>query len=161
MIEAVILLGGNVGDVPKRFEGVRAAIEASVGEILLASSVMRSAAWGFDSQEFYNQAVLVKTSLEPLALLDTVQALEQHWGRDRQAELKEKTQSGVRYTARAIDIDIIFYGDEIIEQERLTIPHPLIAEREFALEPIAQIAPLLQHPKLGKSVEQMLNELKS
>ncbi|MFR9523340.1 MAG: 2-amino-4-hydroxy-6-hydroxymethyldihydropteridine diphosphokinase [Rikenellaceae bacterium] len=160
MTQVVLLLGGNLGDVRATFEGVRADLEREVGEVMRYSPIMRSEAWGFEAEPFLNQAVIISTKLEAEALLDAVQKIENRWGRNRQSETEMKILSGEKYTSRSIDIDIIFYGDSIIESPRLTVPHLLMAKREFVLEPIAEIAPHLVNAKNGKSVEQMLNELK-
>ncbi len=161
MIKVLLLLGGNVGSVESTFEGVRGDLEREVGAIVSCSELLESQAWGFDSAPFLNQGVAVTTSLDPLSLLDSTQRIEERWGRNRAKEREQKGRSGERYLAREIDIDIIFYGDTIMQSERLTLPHPLVAQREFALEPLAQIAPEATHPVSGKSVAQMLNELKS
>ncbi len=160
MTQVVLLLGGNLGDVQATFEGVRAELECEVGEVTRYSSIMHSEAWGFEAEPFLNQAVIISTELAAEALLDTVQGIENRWGRNRQSEAEMKLLSGEKYTSRSIDIDIIFYGDSIIESPRLTVPHLLMAKREFVLEPIAEIVPHLVNAKNGKSIEQMLNELK-
>ncbi len=160
MIEVVLLLGGNVGDSEQIFGGVRRDIAQCVGGIVEQSQILLTEAWGFESAPFSNQALVVSTSLEPIELLDELQAIERKWGRDREGECENKKMSGERYTARTIDIDIIFYGDRVIESERLTIPHLLMTKRRFVLEPIAQVAPHLVHPKCGKSIEELLKELK-
>ncbi len=160
MIKVALLLGANEGDTEATLAGVTEQIERSAGRIVSRSSVVRTKAWGFASADFSNQAVVVETALEPLALLDELQAIEQRWGRDREREAQEKSESGERYCARTIDIDIIFYGEQSVCCERLTIPHALMAQREFVLQPLAQIAPHWRHSESGKSVEQMLNELR-
>ena len=81
-------------------------------------------------------------------------------GRDRAAEQEVKSATGARYASRSIDIDILFYDDLIVESERLTLPHPRIAEREFVLEPLAEVVAEWRHPISGKSVQQMYDELK-
>jgi 2-amino-4-hydroxy-6-hydroxymethyldihydropteridine diphosphokinase len=95
-----------------------------------------------------------------LALLEAVNDIERRLGRDRTAEQKVKSATGARYASRSIDIDILFYDDLVIESERLTLPHPRIAEREFVLEPLSEVVPEWQHPISGKSVQQMNEELK-
>ncbi len=160
MREVVLLLGGNAGSVEQTFEGVRHDLEREVGQIKRLSDTMSSEAWGFESAQFLNQALLLESNLDTVALLDATQSIEERWGRCREQEAEEKSRSGERYLARTIDIDIIFYGEAIVQSERLTIPHPLIAERRFALEPLAQIVPQWVHPASGVSVEEMLNDIK-
>lgn len=161
MRQVVLLLGGNLGDVEQTFAAVRIDLGQRVGEIKAMSTLLSTEAWGFESAPFGNQAVILETELGAEELLEELQSIEERWGRDRARERETKESEGVRYTARTIDIDIIFYGDSIIETPRLTVPHLLMAEREFVLEPIAQIAPRWVHPQSGKSVVQMLNELRN
>lgn len=160
MISVVLLLGGNRGAVDQTFAGVVEDLRAMVGEVEQVSEILRSAAWGFHADDFLNQAVILSTALTAERLLDATQSIERKWGRVREDEQKEKVTSGEIYASRAIDIDIIFYGQSVTSSDRLTIPHPLMCERRFVLEPLSQIAPRLCHPITGKSVEQMLNELK-
>lgn len=156
MASLALLLGGNCGDMVATFEGVRRAIESRVGEIVAQSSLLKSEPWGFDCEDiFSNQALIVECDMEPLELLDVLQAIEHQWGRDRKTEAKIKETSGERYTSRAIDIDIILYGDRVVQSERLQIPHPLMQERMFVLKPLAQVAPQMLHPVLGLTVEQI------
>ncbi len=160
MAYVALLLGGNRGDMFATLSGVRADIESRVGTILSQSSVVETEPWGFECEEmFSNQALIVECDMEPVALLDTLQTIEREWGRDRGAETKLKENSGARYTSRAIDIDIILYGDRVVQSERLQIPHPLMQERMFVLEPLAQVAPQMLHPVLGLTVEELKERL--
>ncbi len=160
MISVVLLLGGNLGQMEQTFARVREDLQREVGQIVNLSSVVRSESWGFKADDFLNQAVEIETSMAAEELLDAVQRIENRWGRERAKEAKQKQESGERYTSRSIDIDIIFYGDQAISTERLTVPHPLLEQREFVLEPLKQIAPSRRHCITGRSVEQMLNDLK-
>ncbi len=155
----VLLLGGNLGDVAHTFEGVKRDLEREVGSVVRCSEQLRSEAWGFDSMPFLNEAVEVETRLEPLELLKTTQRIEERWGRAREEEREKKSESGERYCSRMIDIDIIFYGQEVIQTEPLTVPHPLMAQRRFVLEPLSQIVPHFVHPILGLSVVEMLKRV--
>ena len=130
-----------------------------VGEVVALSKIYLTEAWGFQSEElFANQAVVVMTSLEPLALLDATQAIERELGRDRTLEATVKQSSGERYCSRTMDIDIMFYDDEVLSDPRLTIPHPLMQEREFALEPLAEVEGERLHPVLGRTINELLSE---
>jgi 2-amino-4-hydroxy-6-hydroxymethyldihydropteridine diphosphokinase len=162
MIRAILLLGGNRGDVRESLQLAQKEINLRVGTVLNVSRYYESEAWGFrDKQPFINQALEVETDLKPIELLDMLQTIERELGRSRTAEIKDKKLSGEKYASRPIDIDILFYGDEIIDNERLTIPHRLLAHREFALAPLCEIAPSLRHPVTGKSVQDMLDDIRN
>ena len=81
-------------------------------------------------------------------------------GRDRESELREKASTGERYCSRTMDIDIMFYDDEVISTPRLTVPHPLMQQREFALEPMCELEGERLHPVLGRTLDDLLKELR-
>lgn len=154
MTRAVLLTGGNMGAVPQTLEKARTLIAERIGAIEQASALYRSEAWGFEAATpFVNQVLCVQTALAPEALLDAVQAVERVLGRDREAEMREKAATGQRYTSRRIDIDILFYGRLHLHTSRLQLPHPLIAEREFVLRPLAEV--------LGMSAEEICRKLRA
>ena len=109
---------------------------------------------------FFEPGLEVSTDLQPLEVLEAVQAIEQELGRNRAAEAVEKARTGVTYTSRPIDIDILFYDDEVIASERLTVPHPLLSEREFALAPLCEIMRQRRHPVTGQTMEEMYEALR-
>jgi len=150
MARAVLLTGSNMGE--KRYLLNRACtlIAKQIGPVVCESSIYESEPWGFQSDEtFLNQALLIETKLEPIALLNAIQTIEKELGRKR----KEAPPDEVRiYESRPIDIDILFYDDLILNEERLRIPHPLLAEREFVLVPLREILPDYIHPVLQKPV---------
>ncbi len=120
----------------RTLQAAQQLVNARVGAVLRCSHRYETKPWGFDADGiFSNQALEVSTDLQPLEVLEAVQAIERELGRNRAAEAVEKARTGVTYTSRPIDIDILFYDDEVIASERLTVPHPLIDEREFALVP--------------------------
>lgn len=129
---AALSLGGNVGDVAASFaHALRRLDEASGVKVEARSSVWRTRAWGKEDQpDFRNMCALVRTSLPPRALLDLCLAIETERGRVR-AE---------RWGPRTLDIDVLTYGDETIDEPGLTIPHPRLTERAFVLAPLAEIA---------------------
>lgn len=160
MARVVLITGGNVGDAERRLGEAAQLIDAEVGRVVSHSRVYRTKAWGFEAEDFRNQVLVVESDLEPMRVLEAVNDIECRLGRDRAAEQEVKSATGARYASRSIDIDILFYDDLIVESERLTLPHPRIAEREFVLEPLAEVVAEWRHPISGKSVQQMYDELK-
>ena len=153
MARVTLLLGGNEGDVKRTLQAAQQLVNARVGAVLRCSHRYESEPWGFASAaRFSNQALEITTDLSPLEVLDAVQRIECDLGRNRAAE--------AAYTSRPIDIDIIFYDDEVIREERLAVPHPRLAEREFALVPLCEIMRLRRHPVTGETVGGMLEALR-
>lgn len=145
-VEAALGLGGNLGDPVVAFTTVLRRLEAheAVSRIR-PSSVYRTAPWGkLDQPEFLNMAVLVETTLSARALLDLCLSLEREGGRERRE----------RWGPRTLDIDILTYGGETIDEPGLQVPHPRIAERAFVLAPLAEIAPGMMIG--GRSVADLL-----
>ena len=140
-------LGGNLGNTREIFEGAYPLIEKKIGEISIYSSIYQTEAWGLIPQaDFLNQVVLVSTTLKPEACLKELLEIEREFGRER----KE------RWGPRTLDLDILFYGDVIIAESDLSIPHPRIAERKFILTPLAEIAPFFEDPNTGKTMLALL-----
>jgi 2-amino-4-hydroxy-6-hydroxymethyldihydropteridine diphosphokinase len=143
-----ILLGSNLGDRMANLSKARTMAE-EVGPVLSYSSIHQSAAWGrTDQPDFLNQVITVSTYLEPLELLSKLNQIEAAMGRQRVE----------KWGPRLIDLDILFYGNQLVNHHRLIIPHPGIPERRFTLAPLAEIAPHHVHPALNKSMTQLLNE---
>ena len=146
-------LGTNIGNKKENLTRAIEALSLALGPCTALSTFMETAPWGFKSDSpFLNCAVAFETELTPLLLLDTTEKVERELGRTT------KSSGGV-YHDRVIDIDILLYGNTVIESERLTIPHPLMHLRDFVLEPLAEIAPHAIHPTTGKSIEQLKTEL--
>lgn len=161
MARVILLTGGNTGDVKRTLQSAQQLINDRVGAVLRCSHRYESEPWGFDAAErFSNQALAVTTDLTPDGVLDAVQEIERLLGRNRAAEAVEKASTGAAYTSRPIDIDIAFYDDEVISTERLTVPHPRLGEREFALIPLCEIARIKRHPVTGLTVGEMLDALR-
>ena len=144
---AYLLLGSNLGDRAALLAAARQELAATAGEIVAASGLYETAAWGREAQPaFLNQALVVRTGLRPKALLAACQAAEQHAGRQRLEH----------WGSRTLDIDILLFGAEIVDTLTLTIPHPRLSERRFALVPLAEIAGARRHPQLHQTVESRL-----
>lgn len=150
MSKLFLLLGGNIGDKKQVFANTLKLIQADIGEIKIKSSIYETEPWGFESSDlFWNQAILVETSLNPMTVLQKIHDIESNLGRIRKK---------VQYTSRVIDVDLLFYDDLILQTSTLEIPHPRMSERRFVLEPLAEIAEDWEHPKLRKTIQQLLNE---
>ena len=161
MARVVLLAGGNLGDVKSRLQRAQKLVNERVGAVLRCSHRYESEPWGFAAAgRFSNQAMEISTDLAPEEVLDAVQAIEAELGRDRAAEQREKARSGAAYVSRPIDIDILFYDDLVLASERLTLPHPLLAEREFALVPLCEIMRSRRHPVSGRTMGELLDVLK-
>ena len=146
---AVLITGGNLGDVAANLAAARGEVERRIGRVTTASGVYASPPWGFDApDEFLNQALVVQTQLPPMDVLGAVQQIEAVFGRRRDA-------ASPRYASRTMDVDILYYDDLVIDGERLTIPHPMIARREFVLRPLREVMPEWRDPRTGLTVEQM------
>ena len=146
-------LGTNIGDRQLNLTRAIELLSLALGKCIAVSRFIETAPWGFkSSNSFLNCAAAFETELQPTELLDTTESIERELGRT------VKSQGG-NYSDRIIDIDILIYGDEIIETERLTIPHPLMHKRDFVLQPMAEIAPDVVHPVLDKSIILLLKEL--
>jgi 2-amino-4-hydroxy-6-hydroxymethyldihydropteridine diphosphokinase len=151
MADVLIALGGNVGDVRATFEKAIANLCGMAQAALLArSSDYATPPWGDQQQpRFINACIEIETSLDPHALLFTLQKVEKKFGRDRANE--------IRWGPRTLDLDLIAYDDVSIQKPELTLPHPRLFERAFVLVPLAEIAP--ERVIAGQSVGAALSKL--
>jgi 2-amino-4-hydroxy-6-hydroxymethyldihydropteridine diphosphokinase len=150
---AYLSLGSNLGEREAYLDQAVRILEERAGKLLSRSAFYYSDPWGFSSDHrFANICIALQTELAPIELLDVTQAVERQLGRTA------KSADGV-YADRVIDIDLILIDDLVIADDRLTLPHPLMQERLFVLEPLAAIAPELRHPVLQKSIVELINLL--
>ena len=141
-----LLTGANLGDRFGTLDKAIRLIEARIGSINAVSSLYETAAWGVEQQpDYLNQAISVQTKLPPQELLDEILRIEESLGRVRR----------VKWGSRTIDIDILFYGNQIINTPSLSIPHAQLHRRNFVLIPLLELAPELVHPSMGKTIEEL------
>jgi len=145
-----ISLGSNQGDKFKNLQDAVNLIFSKVGKVHIISKVYKSPALGFEGDDFLNTCICVETELNPKDLMKALLNIEKSMGRVR---TKKKG-----YQSRPIDIDIIFFEDEIIDSKSLKIPHPEMQNRKFVLRPLHDIAPKLKHPKFDKDLTVLLGE---
>lgn len=149
--EVYMLLGSNLGDREMMMQQAVERIEAEIGGISARSACYETEPWGnTDQPPFINMAIAVRTLMPPLEVLVTALNIEKSLGRKRL----------VRWGSRTIDIDLIFYANDIIAiEDKLYIPHPEMQNRRFVLEPLAEIAADYIHPVLKKSIKELLQSL--
>ncbi len=145
-----ILLGGNEGDVDQTMARALARL-SEAGRVTAVSDIVESEAWGYTSAlPFHNAVARLESDMGAQALLTFLKDLERELGR------RGKTKTG--YEDRPIDLDILLWGQNVVETDTLTIPHPRMHLRRFTLAPLAQIAPDEVHPTLRKTISQLLLE---
>ena len=153
MARVFIGIGTNEGD---RLANISRAVRAmgalpEVRLVQMATVIETEPVGGPPQDPYLNTVVEIETALEPAALLAALQEIERRLGRVR---------SAVRWSSRPMDLDLLCYGDRRIDTPALQVPHPWLHERRFALEPLAQLAPELVHPRLGRTIAELLAQLK-
>jgi 2-amino-4-hydroxy-6-hydroxymethyldihydropteridine diphosphokinase len=142
MNNVFLLLGSNLGNRRHFLQEAIKLIEQQVAPVIKISSIYETQSWGkTDAPDYLNQVVVIETAISAREVLRQILAIELILGRRREE----------KWGSRTIDIDILFYGTKIINEEGLHVPHPELHKRRFTLEPLAEIAPDLVHPAINKS----------
>lgn len=150
MHKITLLFGSNLGNSKKYIQDAIAEFSLYTKPDISKSSLYMSDSWGFKSKnKFINQVVIMETEYGPFEILHIIQTIELKLGRMRNAK---------SYTDRTIDIDILFYDNDIIETKELIVPHPRMACRKFALVPLAELIPEYVHPVFKKNIRELLLE---
>lgn len=153
MVEVYLGLGSNLGHRTLHLIRAIEALQQSAGRVLKCSSFWETEPWGFSScHPFLNCVLLLETSLSPVCLLSKTELVERRLGRIRKSV-------DAHYADRIVDIDILYYGSQVIRRADLIVPHPHIAERLFVLQPLNEIAPDFKHPETGHTTGEMLADL--
>lgn len=140
-------VGSNIGNRLDYLDKAGRLLQKAVGPILRSSQVYETAAWGNTGQaDFLNQVLELKTGLAPQELLKTCLKVEASLGRFRED----------KWGPRSVDVDILFYGETVIDEKNLQVPHPRLHLRNFVLIPLHEIAPELVHPLLQQDIETLL-----
>jgi len=149
MNTAYILAGTNLGNRLAQLQQAKEHIAATAGNVIATSSIYQTAAWGVtDQPDFLNIVFVVETSLAPEALMQHLLNIEATMGRQR----------SYKFAPRTIDLDILLIDDIILNTPLLTVPHPALPQRKFALSPLAEVAPHLLHPVEKKPISVLLEE---
>ncbi len=142
-------IGSNLGDREDNCAEAVRRLDANGVRVVKCSAVYETEPWGLkDQPKFVNMAVEAETGHSPRGLLAVVKKIESEMGR----------RPGVKWGPRLIDLDILLYGDLVVEETDLSIPHPLMHRRNFVLEPLSEIAPEKTHPVLKKKIVELLRE---
>lgn len=147
-----ILLGSNMGDKLALLNNAIEMIECRCGKVIKKSSIYESEPWGFVSDEYFvNQAICIETELSAHDLLKELLQIESELGRVR-------NENNIGYASRPIDLDVIYYGDMINDDDFLSLPHPRLHLRRFVLEPLCEIASDFKHPNLKLTNKELLEK---
>ncbi len=151
MNKLYVLVGGNMGNRRENLEKALSWLEEDIGKVVKSSLIYETEAWGNNDQpDFYNQAHIIETKLPTKKAMKNILKIEEKMGRLRT----------VKNAARLIDIDILFFNEDIINEQDLIVPHPEIANRRFVLIPLDELSPGFVHPVLHKSIHELLSTCK-
>lgn len=152
MIRCYLLFGSNQGDQESLLEQACIHIQNRCGMLVERSMPYYSEPWGFDSEHwFLNELLVIETELDPDTLMDTLMNIEEELGRVRHPEKQG-------YCSRTVDLDILYYGDRIVRTPKVTAPHPRLHLRRFALIPLCEVIPDFLHPEFNVSQMQLLEQ---
>ena len=152
MEKCYVLFGSNMGDKEAIFDQACLYINNRCGHVLKVSAAYESEPWGFEAKEwFLNRVIVVETELSPMDMLQQLLDIEKELGRVRHPEIQG-------YTSRTADLDILYYGTRVIQTDTLTVPHPRLHLRRFALVPLCEVAPDFEHPIFKKTQEELLEQ---
>ncbi|MEM6864127.1 MAG: 2-amino-4-hydroxy-6-hydroxymethyldihydropteridine diphosphokinase [Bacteroidota bacterium] len=150
--KAYLSLGSNLGNRHQTLQKAIFELASRVGTVSRVSTMYENPAEDFEGGDFLNACILIHTNLKPLELLESLLSIERHFGRER--------KKGQGYQSRTLDIDLLLYDNEIIETEKLMVPHPKMLERAFVLKPLADIAPQYYHPLANQDIRNLLQQIK-
>lgn len=145
-----ISIGSNLGNRKQNLQKAIFRVDSELGRVGAISPIYNAPAWGFESEDFLNACVTFDTNLSPEKCLEGLIEIEKSMGRER------TDRQG--YQSRIIDLDIIYFGNQVIHTDTLTVPHPRMAGRKFVLKPLADIAPQFYHPSLKKDTRNLLQQ---
>jgi 2-amino-4-hydroxy-6-hydroxymethyldihydropteridine diphosphokinase len=147
MNKIFLITGGNIGDRKKNLKAALGLIQSKIGKIIKSSKIYETDAWGItDQKSFYNQVHVVESDFSAQEVMKKILKIEEEMGRVRT----------IKNAARIIDIDILFFNEDIVNQQNLTIPHPQIINRRFVLSPLDEIASNMIHPVYKKNIHELL-----
>lgn len=147
MNEIFLITGGNIGNREKNLQTAAGLIQSEIGKIIRSSKIYVTDAWGItDQKSFYNQVHVVESNFSAKEVMENILKIEEEMGRVRT----------IKNAARIIDIDILFFNDDIVNEQNLTIPHPEIINRRFVLSPLNEIASDMIHPVYKKNIHELL-----
>lgn len=147
MNEIFLITGGNLGNRKKNLQTATGLIQSEIGKIIRSSKIYVTDAWGItDQKSFYNQVHVVESNFSAKEVMENILKIEEEMGRVRT----------IKNAARIIDIDILFFNDDIVNEQNLTIPHPEIINRRFVLSPLNEIASDMIHPVYKKNIHELL-----
>lgn len=151
MNKIFLITGGNIGNRKKNLETAAELIKKHVGKIIKSSKIYETDAWGItDQPTFYNQVLIIESKYSAREVMRKILKIEEKMGRIR----------SIKNAARIIDIDILFFNDEVINESNLIIPHTEISNRRFVLIPLNELVPEMIHPVFKKSIHELLSTTK-